>query len=197
VAPGIDVGPAPQGRPSPAGRPYILGLGTTEPRKDFPGLVRAFDLLASRHADLELRLAGPVGWAEHEVLEAVVASPHQGRIHRLGWVDDVVGLVAGAEVFAYPSLYEGFGLPPLEAMALGVPVVATSSGALPEITGDAALLVPARDPEALAGAMAQVIEDSALRERLVQAGRRRVEHFSWARSAEALVALYRDVAASR
>jgi glycosyltransferase involved in cell wall biosynthesis len=178
----------------PVERPYVLGLGRTEPRKDFPRLVRAFDRIADDLPDLELRIAGPVGWAEDAVREAIAAATHRDRIRRDGWVPDVDALIAGATVFAYPSVYEGFGLPPLEAMALGVPVVATRAGAIPEVVGDGADLVPPADTDALAEAMASLLTDSARRAELVEAGRRQVARFSGARTAEGLISAYRDAA---
>jgi glycosyltransferase involved in cell wall biosynthesis len=186
--------PAQPARPAP---PYLLGLGTSEPRKDFPGLVAAFDEVAAVHAELELRIAGPPGWAEGELQDAIAAAHHRDRVRRLGWVDDVGPLLAGAAVFVYPSRYEGFGLPPLEAMACGVPVVATSAGSLPEVLGDAALLVPAGEPAALAAAIDRVLSDGTLRTRLIEAGRRRVQHFSWRSAGDALITTYRDMVAAR
>jgi glycosyltransferase involved in cell wall biosynthesis len=177
-----------------SGRPYVLGLGTTEPRKDFPALVAAFDAIAEDYPDLDLRIAGPAGWAENRVSEAITRAAHRDRIHRLGWVPDVTGLLAGAEVLAYPSLYEGFGFPPLEAMSYGVPVVATEAGALPEVLGDAALLVPPSDPGALAGGLTRVLSDDSFRDRLVAAGRSRAAMYTWAAAGDGLVALYRDAA---
>jgi glycosyltransferase involved in cell wall biosynthesis len=178
------------------GRPYLLGLGTTEPRKGFPDLIEAFGLVAPLHADLELRIAGPAGWAEAEVMAAIEQSAYRSRIRRLGWVHDGRSLMAGAAVFAYPSVYEGFGLPPLEAMSLGVPVVATAVGAVPEVVGTAAELVAPGDPAALAGAIDHVLSDPVARARLVEAGRARVTEFSWKKSGDAFEALYRDVASS-
>jgi glycosyltransferase involved in cell wall biosynthesis len=193
VAPGIDSVAA--GEPmAAAGRPYVLGLGTAEPRKDFPGLVAGFDLIAEHHPDLELRIAGPPGWGDAELERAIEAATHRDRIHRLGWVVDSQALLAGATVLAYPSLYEGFGLPPLEAMALGVPVVATSVGSLPEVLGDAAVLVAPRQPEALADGLEGVITDASLRNRLIAAGRSRVAGYSSAAAGDALVAIYREMA---
>ncbi len=174
-------------------RPYILGLGTTEPRKDFPGLVAAFGILAAAHPDLELRITGPRGWAEDDVVEAIAASPYRQRIVRAGWVPDVQPLLRGATLLAYPSRYEGFGLPPLEAMALGVPVVATAVGALPEVLGDAAAQVPPGDPGALAAAMDRVLTDDGYRRRLVQAGLERASLYTWEAAGEGLMALYRDM----
>ena len=193
VAPGVD--PVVSGEPLPAsGRPYVLGLGTAEPRKDFPGLVAAFDLIAAHHPDLELRIAGPAGWGDAELEAAIDGAAHRDRIHRLGWVVDSQSLLAGAAVLAYPSRYEGFGLPPLEAMASGVPVVATSVGSLPEVLGDAAVLVPPGQPEALAGALERVITDTADRERLIAAGRVRATGYSRAAASDGLVAIYREMA---
>jgi glycosyltransferase involved in cell wall biosynthesis len=181
------------GRPA-AGPPYILALGRTEPRKELPTLVRAFDQLAGRVPDVRLRIAGPPGWAEDEVAAAVAGSAHRDRISRDGWVEDGAGLIAGAAAFAYPSLYEGFGLPPLEAMAMGVPVVATRAGALPEVLGPAAELVEPGDPAGLAAALERVLEDPSRRSELVRAGRDRAAGFSLDRAATGLIGLYRDAA---
>jgi glycosyltransferase involved in cell wall biosynthesis len=194
---------APSGAAEPAaaaaaaGPPYVLALGTVEPRKDFPTLVRAFDRVAADR-DLELVIAGPVGWGEHALTEAIGASRFRSRIRRLGWVAEAErsALLRGAAVFAFPSLYEGFGLPPLEAMAAGVPVVATDGGAVPEVVGDAALLVPVGDEAALAGALARVLDDDSLRNRLVAAGAERIAGFTWERCAEGMVQLYRDAVSS-
>ena len=191
VPPGLDV---PGGAvPGTESAPYILGLGTSEPRKDFPALVAAFDLLADRHPDLELRIAGPPGWAEDDLQAAIARSNAGQRIHRLGYVPDVPSLIAGARVFAYPSVYEGFGLPPLEAMSMGVPVVATAAGALPEVLGDAALLVTPGQVDELSQAIESVLDDSATRDRLIEAGRHRAATFSWAATGEALAGVYRTL----
>ncbi|MGH9181281.1 MAG: glycosyltransferase family 4 protein, partial [Acidimicrobiales bacterium] len=132
---------APAGEPPVLGR-YVLALGTVEPRKDLPSLVRAFDALAASDADLRLVLAGPPGWGSDALDEAVARAHHAARIVRLGWVTpaEAVALLGGAAVLAFPSLYEGFGFPPLQAMAVGVPVVASRAGALPEVLGDGAHL---------------------------------------------------------
>jgi glycosyltransferase involved in cell wall biosynthesis len=195
VAPALDLPGRPDAgasAPARSGPPYVLALGRAEPRKDFPGLVRAFDQVAAGHPDLQLWLAGPAGWGEDELKAAIDAARHRDRIRRLGWVEDRLALLAGAEVFAYPSRYEGFGLPPLEAMAAGVPVVATAAGAVPEVVGDAAVLVPAGDVDALAGALARVVGDAALAGRLRRAGQERVGRYRGEAAAAGLVALYRD-----
>jgi glycosyltransferase involved in cell wall biosynthesis len=178
---------------------YILALGTIEPRKDHPGLVRAFDLLAGSHPELALVLAGPDGWGTPALEAAVAASAFTGRIIRLGYVSraERAALLANAAVFAYPSLYEGFGFPPLEAMATGLPVVTTDAGALPEVVGDAALMVAAGDAELLAHALEAALYDDGVRAALVEKGRRRAASFGWDACAAGLAALYRDAAAAR
>lgn len=194
VVPGGVAPPAPV-RPRPPGPPYVLALGTVEPRKDLPTLVAAFDLAAADHPDLELRIAGPEGWGEEALAAAIDAAHHRDRIHRLGWVTDRDALLDGAAVVAYPSRYEGFGFPPLEAMARGVPVVASTAGSVPEVLGDAALLVPPGDVAALAGALTDALADRTTRETLVTAGRARVARYSWAAAGEAMTAVYQELAA--
>lgn len=178
----------------PGKPPYVLALGTVEPRKDLPTLVRAFDDLAARHPDLVLKIAGPAGWGEDAVRRAIEAATHRRRIERLGWLADPAAVMAGATVFAYPSLYEGFGFPPLEAMAAGVPVVATAAGSVPEVVGDAAVLVPVGDADALAAGLERALADGAERDRLVAAGAARVAEFSWKRAGDGLAGLYHRLA---
>ena len=178
---------------------YVLAVGTAEPRKDLPGLVGAFDRLAGGHPELALVLAGPDGWGTAALDSAVAQAIHRNRIVRTGWVDDRIldGLLAGAALLAYPSVYEGFGFPPLQAMAAGVPVVATRAGALPEVLGDAALLVPVGQPDVLADALARVLDDPVVAASLVAKGRLRAAGFTWDRCAQGLVELYRDAVAER
>ena len=174
----------------------MLTLATVEPRKDHPTLVRAFasDALAGPLADVRLVLAGPDGWGTEALQAALARSPAAARVTRLGWVDDAsrADLLAGAAVLAYPSRYEGFGLPPLEAMAAGVPVVATAAGAVPEVVGDAAVLVPPGDADGLAAGLAQVLLDDGRADDLRRRGRARLAAFDWDRTVEGLVALYRE-----
>jgi len=183
----------------PPGRRFLLAVGTAEPRKDLPGLVRAFDIVAAGHDDVALVLAGPPGWGEADLAAAVAGAAARARIVRTGWVEDDLraALLARASVLAYPSLYEGFGFPPLEAMRAGVPVVATRAGSLPEVLGDAAVLVEPGDHEALAAALARVLHDDDLRRGLVEAGTARAAGFTWARCALGLEQLYRDAAGDR
>jgi glycosyltransferase involved in cell wall biosynthesis len=187
-----DLDEAPRGRSAP----YVLALGAVEPRKDLPTLVMAFAELARDHDDLELVVAGPDGWGGEAFSAAVRASGLAGRVVRVGYLDELElkSLLSGATVLAYPSLYEGFGFPPLEAMAAGVPVVATAAGAVPEVVGDAAELVVPGDVPALAEALTRVIEDDSLRARLIAAGRARAASFTWASAAASMVELYREAA---
>ena len=177
--------------------PYILAIGTVEPRKGLPDLVAAFDRIAGTIPDLTLKIVGPPGWGEDDLAAAIRTARHAARIHRIGWSDDRSSLIAGAHLLAYPSLYEGFGLPPLEAMSLGVPVVTTTAGAIPEVVGDAAVLVPPRDVTALAEALLLVSRDATTRERLITAGTQRVTQFTWEAAGHQLARLYRALAGSR
>jgi glycosyltransferase involved in cell wall biosynthesis len=175
---------------------YVLALGTIEPRKNVPGLVRAFSTLAAEDPDVRLVVAGPDGWDQEQFAAAVARSPSRDRIVRLGYVssDSRRDLLAGATVFAYPSRYEGFGLPPLEAMSVGVPVVAGRAGALPEVLGDAAVLVDPADDDELARVLAQLLADASIRDDLVARGRERAARYTWHATAERVVQLYRSLA---
>jgi glycosyltransferase involved in cell wall biosynthesis len=179
--------------------PYVLALGAVEPRKDLPTLVMAFSELARTHADLQLVVAGPDGWGQPAFAAAVAACGVAHRVVRVGYLEEGErqSLLGGAAALAYPSLYEGFGFPPLEAMAAGVPVVATSAGAVPEVVGDAAELVTPGDFEAMAAALARVIDDAGLRAKLVEAGRVRASSFTWTSAAASMVDLYGVAAADR
>jgi glycosyltransferase involved in cell wall biosynthesis len=178
--------------------PFVLALGAVEPRKQMPLLVRAFDAVAALHGDVRLVVAGPDGWGVDEFDAAVAAAVSGRRIIRLGWVDEGTraDLLAGASLLAFPSLYEGFGLPPLEAMSAGTPVVATRAGAIPEVVGDAAVLVDPSDADELASAIDRLLTDDALRRDLIALGRDRVGQFTWDRTAAELAAVYAELARS-
>jgi glycosyltransferase involved in cell wall biosynthesis len=178
--------------------PYLLGLGTVEPRKDLPALVRAFADLAGELPH-RLVLAGLSGWGAGELAAAVEASGVADRILLPGYVAeaDKAALLTGADVFAYPSRYEGFGLPVLEAMACGTPVVTTTGGSLPEVAGDAATLIEPGDTAALAAAIAKLAADPAAREDAAARGRRRAAAFTWDRCGELTAAAYARAAGRR
>jgi glycosyltransferase involved in cell wall biosynthesis len=178
---------------------YVLALGTVEPRKDLPGLVTAFGAVAAAVPDVRLVVAGPDGWGAETLRAVIDGSPARPRIVRLGFVPvaERDALVRGASVLAYPSRYEGFGYPPLQAMAAGVPVVSTVAGSLAEVLGDAALVVPVGDPDALSAAMVRVLTDDAVAADLAARGPTWASTFSWDRCAAGLLGLYRAALAAR
>lgn len=180
-------------------RRIVLAVGTVEPRKDFPCLVEAFGLVASTRTDVALVIAGRDGWGAEALARAVERSPWRRRIVRPGYLSPprLAELWQSATVLAYPSVYEGFGFPPLEAMQAGVPVVASAVEAVSEVVGEAAVLVPPGDADALAGALALVLDDEHQQAELRAAGRARVAQYSWEACASGLGALYRDAVAAR
>lgn len=174
-------------------RPYILTVGTVEPRKNLPLLISAFERLNLFDGDLVL--AGGLGWKYQPILERIDSSPRANRVRRLGHVpdDDLPSLYAGAELFVLTSFYEGFGLPPVEAMACGTPVICSSGGALPEIAGRAARIVTSFDVDEWTSAISAAISDSSLRASLRQAGAERASQFKWKTTAAETAAVYRKI----
>ena len=177
-------------------RPMLVFVGTLEPRKDVPTLVRAFSSVAGRHPDALLVLAGGAGWGADDVEAAVATSGLGRRIVRTGYVgdDDIPALLRSATAVVYPSLYEGFGLPALEALACGAPLVTTRGTAMEEVAGMGAVLVTPGDVDDLAGALEAVLEgmgdDRAAAERRAL-GFGIVGRHTWARSTDLHVAAYR------
>ena len=179
--------------------PYCLFVGNLEPRKNLARLIEAFALVTARHppgdAAPQLVLAGTRAWLSGGILNAVVTHGLAERIVFTDYVPpvDLPALYAGAACFVFPSVYEGFGLPVLEAMAAGAPVVASRVGAIPEVAGDAALLVDATRPATIAEAIEAVLADPGLRATLVERGRRRAQAFSWETAARRTLAVYTAV----
>jgi len=195
VVPNGLVPPPPHAGPGPGPwpRPYVLSIGTLEPRKNHARLVRAMESIWDRRTDFpDLVLAGGEGWGMPGFTEALARSRHAGRIAALGWVspERAAALLRGARLLAYPSLYEGFGLPALEAMAEGIPVVASSSSSLPEVVGDAGLLPDPRDVAAIAAAIERAHDDAAFRAAAARRGQERAALFTWAAAARATRALF-------
>lgn len=177
-------------------RSYILHVGTIEPRKNLLGLIQAYRrLVAGNGSTPHLVLAGRLGWNYRDILAELAAPELDGRVHLPGYVvqDDLPWYYAGASVFVYPSFQEGFGFPPLEAMACGVPTISSLSTALAENLDGAAELVPAGDDEALATAMARLLEDPRLRAERRRQGLERVARFRWTETARQTLDCYRSL----
>ncbi len=181
-----------------AGQPFILYLGTLEPRKNVEALVVACERMwGRRRSRPDLVLAGGAGWKTGSLHRRIARSPFRDKIHVAGYTarDAARELYRAAEVFAYPSLAEGFGLPVLEAMACATPVVASTAEALREVGGGAALYAPPRDVEALSREIERALEDAPLRETLAAEGPRRAAQFRWDAAADATAAALAEAAA--
>lgn len=174
---------------------FILYLGTVEPRKNIVGILKAFEQLLGQGYGGNLVIAGMFGWSYRPIVEAWQNSPAQGRISFLGFVEpgDKPMLYNSAECFVYPSFFEGFGFPPLEAMACGVPVITARGSSLPEVAGNAAVLVDPTNTAELVWALTTVLGDAALRQHLREEGFKRVRQFSWERAALATLRVFESV----
>ena len=176
--------------------PYILYVGTIEPRKNLVRLIHAFERLkAERHIPHMLVLAGGSGWKNEEIYQAARSSPYADAILFTGYITEAekTCLYRHADVFVFPSLYEGFGIPPLEAMHWGCPVVAANTASLPEVTGDAAVLADRFDEADLAAGLWRVLSDAGFAAMLVEKGKKQAEKYSWEDSAEKLKEICRRV----
>jgi glycosyltransferase involved in cell wall biosynthesis len=198
----VAAGPLPEGL-EPG---FILAVGTVEPRKNYPRLLAAFRQMRGTHGSLpfiingrpgvpQLVIAGRPGWAYGDTLERIAAEP---GVRYLGHVDEptLTALYESASVLAFPSLYEGFGLPLLEAMSRGVPAVIGDAGALPELAVTAAISVKPDDVDAIAGALERLLSDGQLRQKLGDEGKRRAAEFTWDRAAEQTLAVLRRIGAA-
>ena len=175
---------------------YILYLGTLEPRKNISGLIEAYSLLRAGLEDCPcLVIAGGKGWLYDEIFEMVKKLNLQDSVIFTGYVsdEDAPLLMQGAELFCFPSFYEGFGMPPLEAMACGVPTVVSDRASLPEAVGDAALITDPDSPESICGAIKRILTDEALKTSLKQKGVLQADKFTWEASAEVLIKLISNI----
>jgi glycosyltransferase involved in cell wall biosynthesis len=173
-------------------RSYALTLGTIHPRKNLARLIDAFATLIERHnIDWDLVLAGKRGWLSDQLYASAARRGIEERVHFPGYVSEAKAddLLRGARFFAFPSLFEGFGLPVLEAQQMGVPVMCANNSALPEVAGDAALLVDPTDVEAIADAMLRLSRDEGLRQQLIAAGYENIKRFSWEKAARETLAV--------
>lgn len=175
---------------------YVLSVGTLEPRKNIPALIDAYAMLPEAlQRCYPLVMVGMRGWLTSGLEARMRPLVEKGLIKPLGYVPDVEMplIYSGAAAFVFPSLYEGFGLPPLEAMACGVPVVCSGTSSLPEVVGNAGLLVEPRDVDSISEALLRVLEDQALADHLVHMGIERAAGFTWKQTAAQTIAVYRHV----
>jgi len=176
---------------------FILYIGALQPRKNLVRLAQAFSRLAARGLPHSLVIAGPRIWLYEGVLRQLDSLRLGNRLKFIGYVvrEDIPLLMSAASAFAYVSIYEGFGLPVLEAMQCGCPVVASSATSVPEVAGDAAILVDPYDVGALADGIRQALADTAVREKLIAAGFRQAAAFSWRRCADTMLRTIRETVA--
>jgi glycosyltransferase involved in cell wall biosynthesis len=172
--------------------PYIFAVGTVQPRKNYGRLIQALARLRDAGHDVDLVIAGGRGWLEDPIYETMRTTGMDGHVLFIGFAaeEDLPALYSDAVCVATPSLYEGFGLPVLEAMACGTPVVTSNVSSLPEVAGDAALTVTPTDLEALTEALRQLITDTTRREALISQGYERARQFTWEASARQLQQIY-------
>ena len=178
-------------------RPYALFVGTIQPRKNVGRLVQAYAwLYRNTPIGWDLVFAGAPGWLSERLYAEAAALGLGKQMHFLGFVPDdaLPALIKGAHFFAFPSLFEGFGLPVLEAQSYGVPVLTSNNSSLPEVAGDAALLVDPTDVDAIANAMLRLSQDEVLRQQLIEAGYANVQRFSWEKAARETLAVLEEAA---
>lgn len=174
---------------------YVLSVGTVQPRKNYVRLIQSVSRLRRQGYDLHLVIAGGRGWLEDPIYAAINSEKMQDYVHLVGFAEesDLPALYTAAECFAFPSLYEGFGLPILEAMGCGTPVVTSNISSLPEVAGDAALIVDPYNVDHLTDALRQLVDNTALRQSLIVKGRQRARTFTWEKSAQQLRQIYTDL----
>lgn len=173
---------------------FILSVATLEPRKNLTGLLSAFARLTQKEPQSYLALAGRLAWGKEAILQKVAELKLEKQVKILGYVPkpELPGLYAAAQFLAFPSFYEGFGLPVLEAQAVGTPVLCSDTSSLPEVAGDSALFVDPFFKEDIATGLERLWYDSRLREELIQKGKKNLARFSWAKTADKTRAVYRE-----
>lgn len=171
---------------------YIFSVGTVQPRKNYGRLIEALAYLRSRQHDVHLVIAGGRGWLEDPIYRMIETTKMQAFVHFIGFADDadLPALYSGADCLAFPSLYEGFGFPVLEAMACGTPVMTSNVSSLPEVAGDAALTVDPYDLDAICNALEQLLNNNELRQMLIARGFTQAQRFTWTASAAKLQQIY-------
>ncbi|MBE6841404.1 MAG: glycosyltransferase family 4 protein [Ruminococcus sp.] len=175
---------------------YFLYLGTIEPRKNLERLIEAYSLLLKKDENVpRLVMAGGKGWLNSNIYQKVVELKLEKYVQFTKYIpdEDLCPLINGATAFVFPSIYEGFGMPPLEAMACGVPVVCSKEASLPEVVGDCAVMIDAYDPQSIADGMYRIYSDKALAEELRVRGLQRAKEFTWHRFSEKLHGIYEAV----
>lgn len=174
--------------------PYLFTIGTIQPRKNFSRVIQALKILRDTGYHLDLVIAGGKGWLEDEMYKTLAATKLHDHVHLIGFADDkdIATLYSGAEAVVFPSLYEGFGFPVLEGMACGTPVVTSNVSSLPEVAGDAAIMVNPYDVEAIVDAIRRVLDDGELRASMIERGFAQAAKFTWENSAKELLQIYRN-----
>jgi glycosyltransferase involved in cell wall biosynthesis len=175
---------------------FLLFVGTLEPRKNIPGLLRAFACLQKEALDCKLVIVGPKGWKYGGISNTLSRHPElNGKVVFLGYVaeEDLPAIYSMAKVFIYPSFYEGFGLPPLEAMACGTPVIASGISSMPEVVGNAGILIDPADDGSITEGILSLLVDEKKRKRYARKGLERANAFSWERTARETMKAYEDV----
>lgn len=174
---------------------YILSVGTLEPRKNIKRLVEAYKIVNEYCKDIKLVIVGKKGWLYDDLFTSIGSDKLKDNIVITGYVDqvDMSELYSGAEVFVYPSIYEGFGLPPLEAMKCGTPVIVSNTSSLPEVVGDAGIFINPFDIDSIKDGILKVINDKDLRKELIDRGYKQASKFDWSKAAANIINVYREI----
>jgi glycosyltransferase involved in cell wall biosynthesis len=176
-------------------RPFLLSVGTVQPRKNYSRLIQSLAILRQKGYDIGYVIAGGKGWLQDEMYTTIQKNNMQDYVHLIGFADenDLSALYSMATALVYPSLYEGFGFPILEGMACHTPVITANVSSLPEVAGDATLLVDPYNIDEIVHSITRLLDDSALRQTLIQKGIQNIQRFTWQNSAKQLVEVYQSV----